>query len=313
MGKLESRAGPIVQIGFGLHAGKAVQGAIGSHRKIDPSYISEAVELSEFLESSTKRYGVSVLMSGAFYSLLNPTTARRCRKVDSVLISDSSETDDQFAIEVDLYADDKIMDLYTFDIDVKKAWDYRHHQKTLKRTIKDPPKARKSKSGRMISTSMLEPLKSEVSRRSSMDSSTCSSRNKNNNNTNVTDVNNDNNIGDNNNEVTITAGNEKEQKSIAPTIDDVILPTSRFLFSLKNDFTTNEMRCMVEKYSDGLFYQTFQTGLNSFYSRDWDRAKQSFESILDRIDDGPSKYYLKRISATNGVPPRCFKHYNTMD
>merc|ERR1712157_45197 len=51
--KLSNRTGSVVQIGFGLHAGKAVQGAIGSHRKIDPCYISEAVEISEDLESGT--------------------------------------------------------------------------------------------------------------------------------------------------------------------------------------------------------------------------------------------------------------------
>lgn len=43
--------------GFGLHAGKAVQGAIGSQRKLDATYLSEAVERAEFLESSTKIYG----------------------------------------------------------------------------------------------------------------------------------------------------------------------------------------------------------------------------------------------------------------
>jgi hypothetical protein len=43
--------------GFGLHAGKAVQGAIGSPRKLDATYISESVERAEFLESSTKTYG----------------------------------------------------------------------------------------------------------------------------------------------------------------------------------------------------------------------------------------------------------------
>lgn len=39
--KLSSRKGPVVQMGFGLHAGKAVQGAIGSQRKLDATYISE--------------------------------------------------------------------------------------------------------------------------------------------------------------------------------------------------------------------------------------------------------------------------------
>ena len=48
--KFSDRPGPLVQMGFGLHAGKAVQGAIGSSRKLDATYISESVERAEFLE-----------------------------------------------------------------------------------------------------------------------------------------------------------------------------------------------------------------------------------------------------------------------
>ena len=77
---------PVVQMGFGLHAGKAVQGAIGSQRKLDATYISESVERAEFLESSTKQYGVPLLMSNAFYNLLNSTNRYRCRKVDQLLL-----------------------------------------------------------------------------------------------------------------------------------------------------------------------------------------------------------------------------------
>ena len=46
------------RMGMGLHVGKAVEGAIGSNRKIDATYISRAVNYSEFLESSTKAYKV---------------------------------------------------------------------------------------------------------------------------------------------------------------------------------------------------------------------------------------------------------------
>ena len=71
--------------GFGLHAGKAVQGAIGSQRKLDATYLSESVERAEFLECSTKTYGVPLLMSESFYSLLDSTNKYRCRKVDQLI------------------------------------------------------------------------------------------------------------------------------------------------------------------------------------------------------------------------------------
>jgi class 3 adenylate cyclase len=44
-------------MGVGLHTGWAIEGAIGSSKKIDASYISPHVNMTEFLESSTKTYG----------------------------------------------------------------------------------------------------------------------------------------------------------------------------------------------------------------------------------------------------------------
>ena len=64
--KFSKRKGHLVQLGFGLHAGKAVEGAIGSQRKLDATYVSNEVELVEFLEDRTKTYGVMILMSGKF-------------------------------------------------------------------------------------------------------------------------------------------------------------------------------------------------------------------------------------------------------
>jgi class 3 adenylate cyclase len=49
------------KMGCGIHTGTAVQGAIGSQRKIDATFVSEAVERSEFVESSTKKYGLKML------------------------------------------------------------------------------------------------------------------------------------------------------------------------------------------------------------------------------------------------------------
>jgi class 3 adenylate cyclase len=83
--KLKDRPGPIVQMGFDMHAGKAVQGAIGSQSKVDATYVSEAVERSEFLESSTKKYGLMILMSCSFHRLLDHRSRCRCRKIDQIL------------------------------------------------------------------------------------------------------------------------------------------------------------------------------------------------------------------------------------
>ena len=107
--KLSKRKGPIVQMGFGLHAGKAVQGAIGSQRKLDATYISESVERAEFLESSTKKYGIPLIMSDAFYNLLDPTTRHRCRKIDQLILS--SEEDDDALDPRDIVDNSEKMDM----------------------------------------------------------------------------------------------------------------------------------------------------------------------------------------------------------
>jgi len=60
------------RIGCGLHFGSAIEGAIGSAKKIDATFVSHHVNRSETLESSTKEYGVSILMSQPFYELLSP-------------------------------------------------------------------------------------------------------------------------------------------------------------------------------------------------------------------------------------------------
>lgn len=76
--------GYLVRIGSGLHVGWAIEGAIGSNRKIDASYLSPHVNFTEFLESSTKVYGVPLLISESFYKLLSPLSAKYVRNVDRI-------------------------------------------------------------------------------------------------------------------------------------------------------------------------------------------------------------------------------------
>ena len=47
-----------VRMGYGLHFGWAIEGAIGSYHKVDASYLSPHVNVSMRLEGSTKQYGV---------------------------------------------------------------------------------------------------------------------------------------------------------------------------------------------------------------------------------------------------------------
>lgn len=53
-----------VKLGLGLHLGYAIEGPIGSYYKIDASYLSPNVRMSERLEGATKPYGCPILISG---------------------------------------------------------------------------------------------------------------------------------------------------------------------------------------------------------------------------------------------------------
>lgn len=51
-----------VKLGFGLHLGYSIEGAIGSSFKIDASYLSPNVNLSNKLEEQTKEHGVPLII-----------------------------------------------------------------------------------------------------------------------------------------------------------------------------------------------------------------------------------------------------------
>jgi len=78
-------------MGFGLHLGWAIEGAIGSDLKVDASYLSPHVNLASRLEAATKQYGVPLLASGSLVSCLTPRTAMYCRHIDTVIVKGSIE------------------------------------------------------------------------------------------------------------------------------------------------------------------------------------------------------------------------------
>eukprot|EP00937_MAST-01D_sp_MAST-1D-sp2_P001615 g1615.t1 len=79
-----------IVMGFGLHYGWAVEGAIGSSIKIDASYLSPHVNIAARLEQATKQYMVPILLSGDVYEKLAITVQRRCRKIDHVTVKGSA-------------------------------------------------------------------------------------------------------------------------------------------------------------------------------------------------------------------------------
>ena len=61
-----------IQMGFGMHVGWAVEGAIGSELKIDATYLSPHVEMSDRLEASSKIFLAKLNISHWLVNLCSP-------------------------------------------------------------------------------------------------------------------------------------------------------------------------------------------------------------------------------------------------
>lgn len=313
--KLKNRFGPVVQMGFGLHAGKAVQGAIGSQRKIDATYVSEAVERAEFLEASTKKYDLQMLMSGSFHALLHPNTKRRCRMIDKVFIVDEDEDADE--------DDDELhgerMDIYTFDVDIEAL--HRSFGRNTKRisdsdvysdggstSVDGVRLARYNKRGDRRTYGSTRQIRNR--RRSTIRPGANGSEDF------VMTGGGNGNVGAENGthtyastgqaSVSSVPSDENQPGLIGPP--ELVLPTGPALYS-HNVWLSPDMKRIRDKYVQGLFFQKFHDGLQAFYSKDWDTAKVCFQQVLDSVDDGPSKYFLTQMKLNNGVPPRDFRGY----
>jgi len=79
-----------VNMGFGLHVGWGIEGAIGSPYKIDASYLSPNVNISARLEAATRQYGVSILISGELQEILNDAFKNITRLIDIVTVKGSA-------------------------------------------------------------------------------------------------------------------------------------------------------------------------------------------------------------------------------
>jgi class 3 adenylate cyclase len=320
LAKLSKRPGPIVQMGFGLHAGKAVQGAIGSERKIDATYVSEAVEMAEFLESSTKKYGVNMLMSDNFHRLLHSSNRYRCRIVDQIVIRDDDDDEEE------IYQGD-ILELYTYDIDIDALWEvpaaaaaegtetisdtesFNDRLGSRRDVIKSNLSLRGKVGGSKLAKQRTGRRRSltRLSGKSAADVGTEAS------NEMKVDASGTFGLGGNVAAAAQSQGQIGDPRNAAEAAQfakpELVLPTGPALYNA-NIWRSDQMLKIRHKYSDGLFFHKFNSGLQSFYAQDWDHAKQCFQGILDDcLDDGPSKYFLAQIEKYNGRPPPNFRGY----
>jgi hypothetical protein len=105
-----------VNMGFGLHVGWAIEGAIGSEYKIDASYLSPHVNMASRLEAATKQFGSTILLSEDFVRMLSPPVRAMVRQVDCVTVKGSK----------------KPIGLFTYDVDVEGLSNLRLSQKPVR-------------------------------------------------------------------------------------------------------------------------------------------------------------------------------------
>jgi hypothetical protein len=106
--KLKTQNNFKISMNFGLHAGWAIEGAVGSLHKIDATYLSPHVNLTSRLQSSSRQYGVSLLASHDFVELLTTKNSHFFRKIDVVNVKGSEVP----------------MPIYTYDVLLEQDFDF---------------------------------------------------------------------------------------------------------------------------------------------------------------------------------------------
>jgi class 3 adenylate cyclase len=89
------------KLGFGLHLGQSIEGAIGSMFKIDASYLSSNVDQSNNLEENTKTFLKELIMSGEFYDYLSQDSKSNLRLLD-IFKTKSGEIQRLYSIDLNL-------------------------------------------------------------------------------------------------------------------------------------------------------------------------------------------------------------------
>jgi class 3 adenylate cyclase len=265
--------GYLVRIGSGLHVGWAIEGAIGSNRKIDASYLSPHVNFTEFLESSTKAYGVPLLISEPFYKLLGAEANKYVRKVDRIKQPGSDP-----------------ISLYTYDSDLSLNWGEIGRRKAKKEMLRqqkeigDHTELRDSKKNNAMG---------KKDRRMSAHGKTLDSDASNQQQLDLEGVeHNDHNDGD-------RGINDPPVIVITPYVPSV----------WETDDELIRLRHMA--YKNSKFRPTWDTGIAAYIAGDWPTAQHVFTETLAMSNGkcGPSKFLLGEIKAQKGIAPTDWSGY----
>lgn len=85
-GERQAQGQEAIAIGVGLHTGTLMLGTIGESQRMESTVISDAVNLASRLESLTKLYGVSILISQQTWQNLQTPALYQCRFLGQVQV-----------------------------------------------------------------------------------------------------------------------------------------------------------------------------------------------------------------------------------
>lgn len=119
-----------IEVIYGMDAGWAVEGAVGSEYKIDATYLSPHVNMASRMMSACKQYGVTVLLSQAVEELLSKPARSKLRHLDTVYVKGSNVAQRIYTYDaryegVDFFLFEKSPDQADFEADayVPSIWE----------------------------------------------------------------------------------------------------------------------------------------------------------------------------------------------
>ena len=126
------------RLGFGLHLGQSIEGAIGSMFKIDASYLSTNVNMANELEENTKTFKKELIMSGDFYDYLSEDAKSYVRLLD-IFRTKSGQVTRLYSIDLDLenIPIEKKKDSMFKEENIEKKWEIVKQKRKLSKILYD--------------------------------------------------------------------------------------------------------------------------------------------------------------------------------
>ncbi|KAJ3319415.1 hypothetical protein HDU76_000540 [Blyttiomyces sp. JEL0837] len=81
----------IIRLGIGIHTGSTMLGLLGSSERVNVTVISDSVNSASRVESITKRYGATMIISDSTYKLLPNPDAFSIRILDDIIVKGQSK------------------------------------------------------------------------------------------------------------------------------------------------------------------------------------------------------------------------------